>query len=109
MRKDDKERGAETRTTHKTCPVCSKHFARPSGLQIHLNTHTGATPFSCPCCQREFNVKSNMHRHLRACRSTSTSTHTPAPRVSATRYSPLLTTAHARPTAFSGPPPPTCP
>ncbi|KAJ7079378.1 hypothetical protein B0H15DRAFT_891431 [Mycena belliarum] len=49
------------------CPKCSKRFNRPSSLRIHLNTHTGATPFRCPHpgCGRAFNVNSNMRRHYR--------------------------------------------
>ncbi|KAF7337389.1 hypothetical protein MSAN_02265000 [Mycena sanguinolenta] len=41
------------------CPTCSKRFNRPSSLRIHVNTHTGATPFRCPtpllrpCIQRQ--------------------------------------------------------
>ncbi|PFH45931.1 hypothetical protein AMATHDRAFT_157217, partial [Amanita thiersii Skay4041] len=49
------------------CPTCGKRFNRPSSLRIHVNTHTGATPFRCPWpnCGREFNVNSNMRRHYR--------------------------------------------
>ncbi|TFK34362.1 hypothetical protein BDQ12DRAFT_689885 [Crucibulum laeve] len=49
------------------CPTCLKRFNRPSSLRIHVNTHTGATPFRCPWpnCGREFNVNSNMRRHYR--------------------------------------------
>ncbi|KAF8075756.1 hypothetical protein FPV67DRAFT_381242 [Lyophyllum atratum] len=49
------------------CPTCAKRFNRPSSLRIHVNTHTGATPFRCPWpnCAREFNVNSNMRRHYR--------------------------------------------
>ncbi|KAH8827202.1 hypothetical protein DL96DRAFT_1238653 [Flagelloscypha sp. PMI_526] len=49
------------------CNLCNKRFNRPSSLRIHLNTHTGATPFRCPWphCGREFNVNSNMRRHYR--------------------------------------------
>ncbi|KAG6864562.1 hypothetical protein C0991_008657 [Blastosporella zonata] len=49
------------------CSTCSKRFNRPSSLRIHVNTHTGATPFRClwPNCAREFNVNSNMRRHYR--------------------------------------------
>ncbi|KAK0196312.1 hypothetical protein F5146DRAFT_923163, partial [Armillaria mellea] len=49
------------------CTVCNKRFNRPSSLRIHLNTHTGATPFRCPFpgCGRGFNVNSNMRRHYR--------------------------------------------
>ncbi|KAK0199480.1 hypothetical protein DFS33DRAFT_1268348, partial [Desarmillaria ectypa] len=50
------------------CTVCNKRFRRPSSLNIHLNTHTGATPYRCslPGCGKEFNVKSNMLRHYRS-------------------------------------------
>ncbi|KAK0468846.1 hypothetical protein IW261DRAFT_1012034 [Armillaria novae-zelandiae] len=49
------------------CTVCHKRFNRPSSLRIHVNTHTGATPFQCPFpgCGRGFNVNSNMRRHYR--------------------------------------------
>ncbi|KAJ8082780.1 hypothetical protein PM082_008636 [Marasmius tenuissimus] len=49
------------------CTTCHKRFNRPSSLRIHMNTHTGATPFRCPYpnCGREFNVNSNMRRHYR--------------------------------------------
>ncbi|THU80881.1 hypothetical protein K435DRAFT_694748, partial [Dendrothele bispora CBS 962.96] len=49
------------------CKLCNKRFNRPSSLRIHMNTHTGATPFRCPYpgCGREFNVNSNMRRHYR--------------------------------------------
>ncbi|KAK0183670.1 hypothetical protein F5146DRAFT_941453, partial [Armillaria mellea] len=49
------------------CTVCNKRFNRPSSLRIHVNTHTGATPFQCPFpgCGRGFNVNSNMRRHYR--------------------------------------------
>ncbi|PBK59250.1 hypothetical protein ARMSODRAFT_899515, partial [Armillaria solidipes] len=49
------------------CTICNKRFNRPSSLRIHVNTHTGATPFRCPFpgCGRGFNVNSNMRRHYR--------------------------------------------
>ncbi|KAF8898079.1 hypothetical protein CPB85DRAFT_1229287 [Mucidula mucida] len=54
-----------------TCKLCAKKFNRPSSLRIHMNTHTGATPFRCPFpgCGRSFNVNSNMRRHFRNHRS----------------------------------------
>jgi uncharacterized Zn-finger protein len=52
------------------CGICPKTFLRPSALETHQTTHTGATPFRCPIvdCQRHtkgFSVKSNMIRHCR--------------------------------------------
>ncbi|EMD41165.1 hypothetical protein CERSUDRAFT_91925 [Gelatoporia subvermispora B] len=58
--------GAADEKRHR-CPHCSKRFNRPSSLNIHVNTHTGAKPFMCrfPGCNRQFNVNSNMRRHYR--------------------------------------------
>ncbi|TFK22867.1 hypothetical protein FA15DRAFT_671045 [Coprinopsis marcescibilis] len=64
----DDEGSTEPNTGKKhVCPTCFKRFNRPSSLRIHVNTHTGATPFRCPWpnCGREFNVNSNMRRHYR--------------------------------------------
>ncbi|KAJ7901790.1 hypothetical protein B0H14DRAFT_3422486 [Mycena olivaceomarginata] len=49
------------------CSYCNKRFNRPSGLKIHLTTHTGDKPFVCPeeSCGRSFSVRSNMRRHVR--------------------------------------------
>ncbi|KZT63893.1 hypothetical protein DAEQUDRAFT_760258 [Daedalea quercina L-15889] len=46
------------------CPHCNKRFNRPSSLNIHVNTHTGAKR-AYPGCNRRFNVNSNMRRHYR--------------------------------------------
>ncbi|SJL11957.1 uncharacterized protein ARMOST_15371 [Armillaria ostoyae] len=50
------------------CAICHKRFLRPSSLNNHINTHTGATPYRCPLpgCGQEFNVRSNMLRHCRS-------------------------------------------
>ncbi|KAJ7670066.1 hypothetical protein DFH06DRAFT_1179926 [Mycena polygramma] len=55
------------RSKKHVCATCGKGFNRPSSLQIHMNTHTGAKPFRCPHpgCTRAFNVNSNMRRHWR--------------------------------------------
>ncbi|KAJ7578993.1 hypothetical protein C8J56DRAFT_334413 [Mycena floridula] len=49
------------------CSVCSKHFAYPSDLRVHMAIHTDENPFICqfPSCRRSFNVKSNLRRHER--------------------------------------------
>ncbi|KAF8890445.1 hypothetical protein BD779DRAFT_271795 [Infundibulicybe gibba] len=63
---DDNLTGGNSGKRH-ICPICMKRFNRPSSLRIHLNTHTGETPFGCPWpnCGRKFNVNSNMRRHHR--------------------------------------------
>ncbi|KLO19390.1 hypothetical protein SCHPADRAFT_898956 [Schizopora paradoxa] len=49
------------------CPVCDKLFPRPSGLDTHMNSHSGARPFKCPLelCNKTFAVRSNARRHLK--------------------------------------------
>ncbi|KAJ4483483.1 hypothetical protein J3R30DRAFT_3448881 [Lentinula aciculospora] len=49
------------------CNYCGKRFSRPSGLKIHITTHTGERPYVCPVedCHRSFSVRSNMRRHVR--------------------------------------------
>ncbi|KAF5348651.1 hypothetical protein D9758_006789 [Tetrapyrgos nigripes] len=58
--------GATTGSRHQ-CSYCGKRFSRPSGLKIHLTTHTGEKPYVCPeeGCHRSFSVRSNMRRHVR--------------------------------------------
>ncbi|KAE9404143.1 hypothetical protein BT96DRAFT_877998 [Gymnopus androsaceus JB14] len=64
---DTRSSGPQDQTKKHVCQKCSRRFNRPSSLRIHLNTHTGATPFRCPYpnCGRRFNVSSNMRRHFR--------------------------------------------
>ncbi|KAG1761090.1 hypothetical protein EDD22DRAFT_980360 [Suillus occidentalis] len=49
------------------CCICLKIFPRPSGLNTHMNSHSGAKPFKCPVpsCDRHFAVRSNAKRHLK--------------------------------------------
>ncbi|KAK0435479.1 hypothetical protein EV421DRAFT_1228177 [Armillaria borealis] len=73
---DDDEKGDGKHV----CQTCNKSFNRPSSLRIHVNTHTGATPFQCPFpgCGRQFNVNSNMRRHYRNHTNASTASFSPA-------------------------------
>ncbi|TRM65981.1 hypothetical protein BD626DRAFT_486412 [Schizophyllum amplum] len=52
---------------NRVCSECGKHFARPSGLEAHMNSHTGAKPFRCGAvgCGAAFAARSNMLRHRR--------------------------------------------
>ncbi|VEU19908.1 DEKNAAC100307 [Brettanomyces naardenensis] len=52
---------------NRSCSICNKVFNRPSGLRIHMHTHTGEKPFKCewPNCGKRFSVRSNMIRHLK--------------------------------------------
>jgi len=36
------------------CDVCSKSFARPGPLQVHLRAHSEVKPFSCDICIKMF-------------------------------------------------------
>ncbi|KAL0956681.1 hypothetical protein HGRIS_002809 [Hohenbuehelia grisea] len=49
------------------CDICKKRFYRPSGLKIHLASHSDVKPYVCPVegCGRSFGVLSNMRRHAR--------------------------------------------
>ncbi|KAK7022273.1 hypothetical protein R3P38DRAFT_2960209 [Favolaschia claudopus] len=47
------------------CRICGKAFPRRSGLETHMNTHSGVRPYGCPFpgCEKLFNVLSNARRH----------------------------------------------
>lgn len=50
------------------CEVCYRRFERPSSLETHMNSHTGARPHICPLpgCTKAFTTRSNMQRHFRS-------------------------------------------
>ncbi|KAH7133857.1 hypothetical protein EDB81DRAFT_805209 [Dactylonectria macrodidyma] len=48
----------------KSCPKCSKRFARTEHLQRHLRIHTRETPFLCPYCRRGFQRSDVRNRHV---------------------------------------------
>ena len=51
------------------CEICLKRFTRPSSLETHMNSHTGARPFVCTIqgCDKSFSVSSNLRRHMKLC------------------------------------------
>ncbi|KAK0213086.1 hypothetical protein DFS33DRAFT_95325 [Desarmillaria ectypa] len=62
-----KQSSSSPSSSKHACGYCGKRFSRPSGLKIHLTTHTGDKPYICPedGCGRAFSVRSNMRRHGR--------------------------------------------
>lgn len=65
--RNEKRRRSLTSRKNRSCSICNKVFNRPSGLKIHMHTHTGEKPFTCewPNCNKRFSVRSNMLRHLK--------------------------------------------
>ena len=49
------------------CKICDppKGFISASKYRMHVNTHTGATPFGCDFCSRTFRDGSNKFKHMR--------------------------------------------
>ncbi|KAG0706956.1 hypothetical protein DFH29DRAFT_1018529 [Suillus ampliporus] len=59
--------GSSKRSKMHQCTICLKIFPRPSGLNTHMNSHSGAKPYKCPVpsCDKHFAVRSNAKRHLK--------------------------------------------
>ncbi len=48
-----------------TCTVCDKQFTTQSGLQIHMQHHTGKYRFNCDVCSKGFTSKHHYTDHMR--------------------------------------------
>ena len=64
--KGSSRRRSNVSKKNRSCAICHKVFNRPSGLRIHMHTHTGEKPFVCEWknCGKRFSVRSNMLRHM---------------------------------------------
>ncbi|KAJ7603877.1 hypothetical protein DFH06DRAFT_1069090 [Mycena polygramma] len=102
---EEGEGGPEDMKKH-VCLTCGKRFNRPSSLRIHVNTHTGATPFRCPhpSCGRAFNVNSNMRRHFRNHAFTASNANSSSSTTSLVDDSHMFKNSH--PTSYAPPTPP---
>ncbi|KAJ7633524.1 hypothetical protein DFH06DRAFT_1222116 [Mycena polygramma] len=102
---EEGEGGPEDMKKH-VCPTCGKRFNRPSSLRIHVNTHTGATPFRCPhpSCGRAFNVNSNMRRHFRNHAFATSNANSPSSTTNLVDDSRMFKNSH--PTSYAPPTPP---
>ncbi|KAF9278629.1 hypothetical protein BGZ68_008449 [Mortierella alpina] len=49
------------------CPIpsCSKSFARPFNLNLHVKSHDTLKPYGCHLCSRVFSRKHDLQRHIR--------------------------------------------
>ena len=48
-----KKKGVKRKREHE-CDVCEKMFRYPSGLAIHMRTHTKEKPYECDVCEKRF-------------------------------------------------------
>ncbi|KAG0207226.1 hypothetical protein BGX28_001496 [Mortierella sp. GBA30] len=46
-------------------PTCSKSFARPFNLNLHVKSHDTLKPYGCHLCSRVFSRKHDLQRHIR--------------------------------------------
>lgn len=60
---------AHTSESHKiempfTCTVCGKGYLSTTGLNLHMETHSGKS-YMCPICDSKFTQKGTIKMHLR--------------------------------------------
>ncbi len=48
-----------------TCHFCRKTFNSPSGLAVHIRTHTGERPYKCHHCEKAFSTTGVRNVHER--------------------------------------------
>ena len=47
------------------CDTCGKVCTTKAGLQVHINTHTGARPYPCTECGKSFAQRPTLYTHKR--------------------------------------------
>lgn len=47
-------RRRKTTSKERTCPTCSRQFAKAERLERHLRTHTREKPFQCLVCEKYY-------------------------------------------------------
>ena len=57
-------KGVKRKRGHE-CDVCEKVFRYPSGLAIHMRTHTKEKPYECDVCEKRFTQSGNLKTHMR--------------------------------------------
>lgn len=48
------------------CTFCDKFFVSPSGLQNHIDSHTGERSYTCHVCSEAFGTKATLRSHLQS-------------------------------------------
>ena len=58
------KKGEKRKRGHE-CEVCEKVFGSPSGLAVHMRTHTNEKPYECDVCDKAFRHSDTLKSHMR--------------------------------------------